>query len=584
MNKADRLTGEQLATMATNGIAGAASGLLGALAIGAALVWIEPASPFQVALWLAPLAAAYAVHVLLCVQWRRRRPQAARAWCRYFLLVALAEGLIWAAGIVWFCATGPLEQELIVVLIAGGIAGAVGLSFGSYLPAYLARFLPVTIPYIVWAMLAAHGHAAIHGLLAACVFFFAVGNVQLARLFNTSFTAAQRARFENIDLADALRVQKDAAEAATLAKSRFLAAASHDLRQPVHALSLFVGALQGANLPSDAQRLLDHIDGAVASVDGLFAALLDISRLDAGAVPVRPGVFAVQPMLARICRDNAMEAQAKGVALRLHPCGAHVATDPLLLERIVRNLVGNAVRYTDRGRVVVGCRRAGGMLCVQVWDTGRGIPADEQGRIFEEFHQLHEPGADRGPGLGLGLAIVRRLTDLLALKLSLRSAPGRGSSFSVTVPLAAMPAAADPVPDLPAAQTGALVLVIDDNAGIREAMGALLRRWGHAPAAGASGPDALAAAAGRRPDLIICDFHLGQGADGIATIAAIRAEAGAPVPALLITGDSSLGVAESAQAAGLLVLQKPVPNGRLRTAVARLLAQNAQQALEAASV
>jgi len=573
----ERLAGEQLATMATNGVAGAASGLLGALAIGAALIWIERASALQVALWLAPLTTAYAAHVALCRLWRRRQPNtsAARAWCGRFAMVALAEGFIWAGGILWFCATGPLEQELLVVLIAGGIAGAVGLSFGSYLPAYFARFLPVTVPYVVWAALAARGHAAIHDLLAACVFFFALGNVQLARLFNAQFVAAQRARFDNIDLADALRVQKDAAEAATLAKSRFLAAASHDLRQPVHALSLFVGALQGASLPPDAQRLLDHIDGAVASVDGLFAALLDISRLDAGAVPVRPSVFPIRPLLDRILTDHAMEASAKAIALRLYGDGAYVRTDPVLLERILRNLVSNAVRYTEQGRVVVGARRRGDTLRIEVWDSGRGIPLDEQERVFEEFRQLHEPGAERGPGLGLGLAIVRRLSDLLGLAVSLRSTPGRGSCFSLSVPLAAAPAAGAPA-DAGLAPVSGLIVVIDDNAGIRQAMGALLRRWGHTACVGDSGETVLAEL-DRRPDLIICDYHLSSGAlsagqTGIATIAMLRACFGTDVPAMLITGDSDAALAEAAQAAGLLLLHKPVSNGRLRSAVTRLLA------------
>jgi signal transduction histidine kinase/CheY-like chemotaxis protein len=557
--------------MATNGIAGAFSGLLGALAIGAALVWIEPASPEQVAAWLLVLSTPYAVHVSLCIRWRRQPPlpDAAGRWCVAFAAVALAEGVLWAAGILWFCATGPLEQELLVVLIAGGIAGAVGLSFGSYMPAYLARFLPVTLPYVLWATVFAAGHAAIHDLLAACVFLFALGNVQLARGFNANFIAAQRARFENADLAGELQVQKDAAEAATLAKSRFLAAASHDLRQPVHALSLFAGALHGAGLPPDAQQLVDHINAAVASVDGLFASLLDISRLDAGAVSAQRAVVAVQPLLERICREHAMEAAQKRLALKQMPCSAHITTDAVLLERILRNLIANAVRYTDSGRVLVGCRRRGGCLSIEVWDTGRGIPAEEQDRIFDEFHQLQEPGAERGPGLGLGLAIVRRLCILLGLDLTLRSQPGRGSCFSLLAPLAATPAYAAPAEAAFQPASG-LILVIDDHAGIREAMGTLLRRWGHSTLIAGSKEEALAHS-NSRPDLIICDYHLADEASGIDLIAALRARCGRRVPAMLITGDSSLAVTEAAASAGLLLMQKPVPNGRLRTAVGRLL-------------
>ena len=560
-----RLAGEQLATMATNGIAGAASGLLGALAVGAALVWIESAVPAQVALWLVVTALAYGVHVALCLGWRRRRPAAevARRWCAGFTWVALAEGVLWSVGILWFCATGPLEQELLVVLIAGGIAGAVGLSFGSYLPAYLARFLPATIPYVVWAAFASRGHAAIHELLAGCVFLFALGNVQLARGFNASFIAVQRARFENSDLATELRAQKEAAEAATLAKSRFLAAASHDLRQPVHALSLFVGALHGADLPADAKRLLEHVSGSVASVDGLFASLLDISRLDAGAVTPRIEIFPIQPVLERICRDHAMDAAQKGIDVHLHPCGAHVVSDRLLLERILRNLVSNAVRYTEHGRVVIGCRR-GPALTVQVWDTGRGIPAVAQEQIFEEFHQLREPGTERGAGLGLGLAIVRRLCGLLDLPLTLTSREGRGSCFSLAVPLGEAPAVRTVQEDGGFAQAKGFILVIDDNPGIREAMGALLRRWGHETIVAGSGREMLTLA-GRVPDLIISDYHLGAERNGVEAIGDLRAHFGAAVPAMIITGDASLEVED------VVVLRKPVPHGRLRALVGRLL-------------
>ena len=445
------------------------------------------------------------------------------------------------------------------------IGGAVGLSFGSYLPAYFARFLPAVLPYVAWAAVFSHGHAAIHDLLAVCVFLFAIGNVQLARGFNASFIAVQNARFENSDLAAELRVQKEAAEAATLAKSRFLAAASHDLRQPVHALSLFVGALHGTELPADAHRLLDHIQTSVASVDGLFASLLDISRLDAGVVTAKAETFPIQPLLERIARDHAADAAQKHIALRLYASSAFVVTDQLLLERVLRNLVSNAIRYTDHGRVVIGCRRHGDAVSVQVLDTGRGIPAAAREQIFEEFHQLHEPGNERNPGLGLGLAIVRRLCELLSLPLSLTSTESRGSCFSVDVPLAASPTLSEAA-DEPGilTQPAGLILVIDDNDGIREAMGALLRRWGHETVVAATG-ETMLALADRTPDLIIADYHLGQSANGLQTIAALRKHFGATVPAMIITGDTALDVPD------ILVLRKPVPHARLRASVLRLL-------------
>jgi two-component system, sensor histidine kinase len=576
-----RMRSEQAAMMATNGVPGASSGLLGAVALSASLVWNESASVRQVAIWLTLLCAAYAAHLALCAAWRRAAPPppAAPAWCRYFVAVAAAEGTIWGLGIVWFCAVGTLEQELLVLLIAGGIAGAVALSFGSHLPAYLARFLPATLPYVVWASLLARGYTAMHDVLALCVLAFSAGNVQLARGFNASFQAVQRARFDNLDLAAALLVQKEAAEAATLAKSRFLAAASHDLRQPVHALSLFVGALHGSGLPPPAQRLLDHISDSVTAVDQLFAALLDISRLDAGAVHANQAAFRIHPVLERICRDHAAEAAAKNLTLRLHPCHATVSTDPVLLETILRNLVSNAIRYTDSGRVIVGCRR-GRRLSIQVWDTGRGIQPEEQARIFDEFHQIQRPGHERGPGLGLGLAIVRRLGDLLGLEITLCSQPGRGSCFALSVPLAAPVQSASVTPEPPSRTPQKSILVIDDNQGVREAMGALLARWGHQVATAGSAQQALAADpdAHSSADLIICDYHLGGPETGLSVIETLRRRAGHPLPALLITADTTPELLVAANAAGLLLLHKPVSNSRLRAAVARLLAVGRKEA------
>ena len=567
-----RLRAEQTANMALNGVAGALSGLFGALAMAGALVWIEAARSGPVAVWIGLLAIAYAVHIGTCLRWRR----CAFSNVTPFVAVALAEGVIWGLGIVWFCATGTLEQELVVVLLAGGIAGAVGLSFGSTMPAYLARFLPATLPYVVWAAFAAHGHAALHDLLAACVLAFALGNVHLSRGFNASFMAVHRARFAVADMAEDLRAQKETAEAATLAKSRFLAAASHDLRQPIHALGLFVGALHNSGLPPAARSMVDHIGASVTALDSLFAALMDISRLDAGALRPTTGAFPLAPLLQRICRDHAAEAAAKGIVLRLHAGAAIVASDAVLLERILRNLIANAVRYTDAGRVVVLCRPAAGGLSdnpkgavsIQVWDSGCGIPEAEQARVFEEFHQVSRPDRQRERGLGLGLSIVQRLCVLLGLGLAFRSVPGRGTCFRLTVPLASGEPAADPAADPPPAS--GFILVIDDNPAITQSMAALLSGWGHDVACAEDLEGALRSRA--MPDLIICDYHLASDT-GLSVIAALRARYGRTIPAMLITADTSPGVAAAAAADGLVVLHKPVSNGRLRAFVGRVLAR-----------
>ena len=256
-------------------------------------------------------------------------------------------------------------------------------------------------------------------------------------------------------------------------------------------------------------------------------------------------------------------------------CSAVVETDPVLMERILRNLVSNAVRYTDRGRILVGCRRRGGAISVQVWDTGRGIPKDQHAQVFQEYYQLGNPERDRAKGLGLGLAIVRRLTDLLACRLTLRSELGRGSCFEVTIPLAEGPAEEAPVSaGLPMAMAHLLIVVVDDEFAIREAMSSLLTNWGHRVIVAGSGDEAIEnlSACPSRPDLLICDYRLRSEENGVDVIERLRSEYNATIPAMLITGDTAPSRLAEAEASGLLLLHKPVPNSRLRAAILNLIA------------
>jgi CheY-like chemotaxis protein len=397
----------------------------------------------------------------------------------------------------------------------------------------------------------------------------------LARRYSKSLVDALELRFRNADLVEKLSAKSEAAEQANLAKSRFLAAASHDLRQPVHALGMFVGALRGHKLPAASRTLIDHIDGSVGALDGLFTSLLDISRLDAGVVEASPQTVLLQPLIARVCADLAGEADAKGLGL-VHPATSlAVHSDPVHLERILRNLVGNAVRYTGAGRVTVGARRVGaGLVRLEVWDTGPGVPERERAAIFEEFYQL--AGAeqrDRAKGLGLGLAIVRRLSGILGHRLDFDSRLGSGSVFRLTLPRVAPPRAARPSPAPRAHEehAGGLILVIDDEPAIRIAMDQLLAGWGHQvmSAADAEEAHALLAGLGRAPDLILSDYRL-RGEDGIAVIRRLHKAFG-ETPVILLTGDTAPSRIREAQASGYPLLHKPVPHSRLRAAVTNLL-------------
>jgi signal transduction histidine kinase/CheY-like chemotaxis protein len=367
-------------------------------------------------------------------------------------------------------------------------------------------------------------------------------------------------------------------ELANLAKSRFLAAASHDLRQPLHALGLLVAQLNADTNLTDRRRIVAQIDVAVSVMNDLFNSLLDISKLDAGAVAPVVTVFPLDPLLRRIEDMFAADARAKSLRLRVPPSGAWVRSDRVLLERIVLNLVSNAVRYTERGGIIVGCRRRGAALRIEVWDSGIGIPEDQRQNIFGEFYQVVDAHAGR-PGLGLGLAIVDRLCRLLDHPLELASTPGRGSRFSITVPQA--PAHAEPAENPHPLQAtvqpfaGKFVVMIDDDRLVLDGMCGLLRGWGCRVSASTSSGAALASLLElqQAPDLIISDHHFTHGETGIAVIERLRHTFNSPIPALLVTGDISVERKQEAAACGYELLQKPVPPMILRTTMSEILRQ-----------
>jgi signal transduction histidine kinase/CheY-like chemotaxis protein len=363
-------------------------------------------------------------------------------------------------------------------------------------------------------------------------------------------------------------------ELANLAKSRFLAAASHDLRQPVQALGLFVEQLHGHMKSAEGGRLVKRIDAAVAAMNELFNALLDISRLDAGVLSTEIAEFHVAQVLKRIENTFAAAAREKELSFRVVPCGAWVRSDPILLERILLNLVSNAIRYTAIGGVVVGCRLRSETVRIEVWDSGPGIPQDQRQNIFSEFYRL--AGRNTHGGLGLGLAIVDRLCALLGHPVELVSTVGKGSRFSIAVPLAAAQATIvethDAPPTVADVSSGKLVVVIDDDPLVRDGMGGLLRNWGCRVVTAAS-PDAILAALARQdvPDLIISDYRLADGHSGIKAIDDLRASFGTPIPAFLVSGDAAPERLREAQESGHQMLHKPVRPMKLRAMLSQFL-------------
>ena len=375
----------------------------------------------------------------------------------------------------------------------------------------------------------------------------------------------------------ALREKKEEAETATLAKSRFLTAASHDLRQPMHALGLFVARL--AQLPHDPMttRLIGNLDASVQALQELLDGLLDVSRLEAHAVQVQLRPFALADLFEQLRASLALTAQQRGLRLRVRPTSAWLLSDSALLHRILLNLLGNALRYTQAGSVLLVCRACadGEHVRIEVWDSGIGMAPEHQVAVFTEFYQVGHSERDRNKGLGLGLNIVERSVQLLGYPLQMRSSLGQGTRFSLRVPLAPPELALDRRGPLRPSSfddvAGLRVFVVEDDLLVREALVSLLASWrvevlvadSLAMALKIFNRDAL-------PDVILSDYRLGEGGSGIEVIAQLRAAAGRQLPACLISGDADAALLQAAAAASLALLHKPVRPAKLRSLLRRL--------------
>jgi two-component system, sensor histidine kinase len=545
------------------------------------LALYQTVSHTRLAVWLVAVYCVAAARFVVWLRFRRSSvpPTEASRWRRHALLGSGVNGLVWGiGGIALYAPQSAASQFLLLITQFGMGAGAAYASAASF-PAVVAYLYPSVLLSSVPFFLAGD---SVHVTLGAMLFVFVAAATHFTFGISRTIANAIELRFENLELIRELRDEKrsaeqarEEAEEANVAKSRFLAAAGHDLRQPLHALGFFVDALQDQTLPAESQSVVGNIRRSVDAMDDLFNSLLDVSRLDAGIVKPRILTVPLAPLLERVVLEYQPVARGKHVALRLARSSAFVRSDPVLLERIVRNLVANAVKYTERGGVVVGVRRGGSSVCIQVWDSGLGIPADKHREIFQEFRQLDNPQRDRRKGLGLGLAIVDRLVRLLDHPLELRSQPGKGSVFAVRVPRGR---AEEFVP----AETGhvmvdrdvadSLILVIDDEADVRDSMHALLGKWRCEVVTAASSTQMLEklVAIERLPDLIVSDYRLAGNETGIEVVARLREEFNAQVPALLITGDTGPEPLRNAEESGLHILHKPLNPSRLRALIANL--------------
>lgn len=539
----------------------------------AMLLWptLNPSKQALLIAWLLLIAGASGLRAYSLFLFRRSPTQIEdwRTWARTGVLFALVFGVVWAVAILAFFDIGNPTSVVMLTVVPIAIASAATATNASLPAAFYAIEGPITIAVVVAT---GSSGTALGSTIAVLMLITAWLRVRICQHVHAVLDSSLRLGFENL----ALRRE---AERANAAKSRFLAAASHDLRQPVHALGLAFSALTAR---SDLQRsapLVRQVERCIGAVEQMLQALLDISKLDAGVVrPVRAATD-LAVLLGQLEQELGTIAARSGNRLRMRPCASPlVYTDAAMLEGILRNLIGNALRYTRNGTVLVCARRRQAGIRIEVRDNGIGIDKAHWSEIFLEFRQLGDPQRDRRQGLGLGLAIVKRQAAVLGHPLGLRSEPGRGSCFWIALPKASEadldpPSAAVPAAAAGAVESGRRVLVLDDDPDVCTAMLALLTAWGYVVSTAATIAEALRLAGHQVFDVMIIDYRLSDGATGVDVIAALREQRGGRLPMLLVTGDTDPERLRQARDLGLPCLHKPVKPAQLRAVLKHLVGQ-----------
>lgn len=464
-----------------------------------------------------------------------------------------------------------------VGIISTVSSGALGLGAPLY-RAYII-YLTCAIGGAMSALALTGGPVLWPGLALASVYY--VLTCMQARTADRATLRSIALKLENERLVIKLRIEsqralaaQEAAEKADRDKSRFLAAASHDLRQPLHAMGLFLETLKRSPLTAHQTTVLSHADAASGAAAEMLTTLLDYSRLEAGVVQVRPEAFAVQPLLTALEQEFGVQADTAGLVYRTRETSAAAFADRSLVDLVLHNFISNALRYTTQGGVLIACRMRGPRLALEVWDTGVGIARHQWQEVFNEFHQLGNPERDRRKGLGLGLAIVQRLAREMDTQVEVQSTPGRGSVFRLWLDTwqGALQDTEAPVLESGCLQ-GIKVLAIDDDEAVRVGMQTLLHSWGCECLVAQSSDHALQVLGDRVPDLIITDFRLRHEQTGRQVLQTLRAHLGLPVPAIILTGDTSPQRLRDAQSTSAVLLHKPVSTSQLFSAMVQTVAQ-----------
>jgi len=540
--------------------------------------------------WFFTVSTLLAGRMVLLRQWLRAPTSIDTIQSRIRTATVLSTATAVCFGVFAFCAVSADHgfNSLLLLMVLTGMVATVTAVISFMLPMYLLYIFPLLSPVAVRML---GFEESVFQWIAVLILVYLVVSIGTSRGIRSAILHSINLRFENIDLLNDVQHEQrrteqalNKAELANHAKSRFLAAASHDLRQPLHSLRLFTATLELQTRNSQHKTLVSKIDSSVKSLEELFNALLDISKLDAGTINAEKQHLHLDLLLGQIESEFKPVVQEKALQFSVELENHVVYTDAILLERLIRNLTSNAIRYTSEGSIRISSSLKDGRVWISIEDTGIGIADDDQHRIFEEFIQLGNVERDRNQGIGLGLSIVKRLADLLSVELLLESTPGKGSKFSVGVAEgdAQLSTLSTTVADSESAHLDSLfILVVDDEEDVCLAVEGLLETWGCVVMIATSGDAALQQLAeiGEVPDLILSDYRLRDGETGGDVIKRVRYHYGNAIPAIILTGDIAPERLKDMELLGLPLLHKPCEPEALR----RLLASQTQPPAKVAS-
>lgn len=495
-------------------------------------------------------------------------------WGRSFAIFTFLSGVTWgSASIIFFTPENlQLFTLLTLIILAMSLGSLAALS--AYPIAFYSFIIPTMLP-MIWQYLYIHkDNYYIFGLL---LFVFNFALVTIVRTNHRLLLKSAILQFKNSDLINNLRQEKLKAEQANISKTKFLAAASHDIRQPIHAIGLFIGVLEEKSNTTEQKNIIYKIKKSSDALNSLLNSLLDISKLDAGIIQINSEAININHLFSTLKNEFTPHAKQKKLTLKFKKTNFWVYSDFQILQRIFRNIISNAIKYTNKGGILIGCRRHQGKILIAVYDTGIGIDKSDIGIIFDEFHQLHNPQRDRSDGLGLGLAIVKRMSELLKISLYINSRPAKGSTFGIIIAPISAPLSMQisAVPQSNKIQLDhKIILIIDDEEDIRSSLSSLLESWNCQVVSSASSQQALELLTTFKPkiDLILADYRLADNETGLETIKKINAfYANSAIPAIIITGDTAPERIKLTSSSGYKTLHKPVAPAKLKALIKEVL-------------